>query len=163
MLSQFFLLFRLHQEALQFLFTCCHKGGIICISEVIDIFLAVLIPACDLSSPAFCISAYKLNKQGDYIQPWHTPFPIWNQSLVSCPILTVASWPAYSFLRRQETWSGNPVFLRIFRSLLWSTQSKALAQSVKQKQMFFWTFSAVAAQIHIPPTVRRVRFPPHPL
>ena len=22
-------------------------------------------------------SAYKLNKQGDNIQPWHTPFPIW--------------------------------------------------------------------------------------
>jgi len=27
-------------------------------------------------------SAYKLNKQGDNIQPWHTPFPIWNQSVV---------------------------------------------------------------------------------
>ena len=25
--------------------------------------------------------AYKLNKQGDNIQPWHTPFPIWNQSV----------------------------------------------------------------------------------
>ena len=25
-------------------------------------------------------SAYKLNKQGDNIQPWSTPFPIWNQS-----------------------------------------------------------------------------------
>ena len=33
--------------------------------------LAVLIPACDLFSPAFCMmySAYKLNKQGDNIQP----------------------------------------------------------------------------------------------
>ena len=41
------------------------------------IFLpALLIPACDSSSPAFHImySAYKLNKQGDNIQPWHTPF-----------------------------------------------------------------------------------------
>ena len=27
-------------------------------------------------------SAYKLNKQGDNIQPWCTPFPIWNQSVV---------------------------------------------------------------------------------
>ena len=27
-------------------------------------------------------SAYKLNKQGDNIQPWHAPFPIWNQSVV---------------------------------------------------------------------------------
>ena len=31
------LLFPLHQEALQFLFTFCSKGGVICISEVIDI------------------------------------------------------------------------------------------------------------------------------
>ena len=27
-------------------------------------------------------SVYKLNKQGDNIQPWCTPFPIWNQSVV---------------------------------------------------------------------------------
>ena len=27
-------------------------------------------------------SAYKLNKQGDNIHPWRTPFPIWNQSVV---------------------------------------------------------------------------------
>ena len=32
-------------------------------------------------------SAFKLNKQGDNIQPWHIPFPILNQSVVSCPIL----------------------------------------------------------------------------
>ena len=37
-------------------------------------------------------SAYKLNKQDDNIQPWHTPFPIWNQSVVPCPVLPVASW-----------------------------------------------------------------------
>ena len=46
-------------------------------------------------------SAYKLNKQGDNIQPWHTPFPIWNQSVAPCLLLTVASWPAYRFFRRQ--------------------------------------------------------------
>ena len=49
------------------------------------IFLpAILIPACASSSPAFLImySAYKLNKQGDNVQPWCTPFPIWNQSVV---------------------------------------------------------------------------------
>ena len=56
---------------------------------------ATLIPACGSSSPAFCMmySAYKLNKQGDNIQPWRTPFPIWNQSVVPCLVLTVASWP----------------------------------------------------------------------
>ena len=52
-----------------------------------------------LSSPAFLMiySAYKLNKQGDNIQPWRTPFPLWNQSVVPCPVLTVASWPATAF------------------------------------------------------------------
>ena len=65
------------------------------------IFLpAILIPACALTSPTFLMmySAYKLNKQGDNIQPWRTPFPIWNQSVVPCPVLTVASRPAYRFL-----------------------------------------------------------------
>ena len=28
------------------------------------------------------------------MQPWHTPFPIWNQSVVPCRVLTVASWQA---------------------------------------------------------------------
>ena len=37
-------------------------------------------------------SAYKLNKQGESIQPWRTPFPIWNQSVFPYPVLTVASW-----------------------------------------------------------------------
>ena len=53
------------------------------------IFLpAILIPTCVSPSPAFLMmySAYKLNKQGDNIQPWHTPFPIWNQSFVPCPV-----------------------------------------------------------------------------
>ena len=69
---------------------------------------AILIPACASSSSVFLLiySAYKLNKQGDNIQPWHTPFPIWNQSVVLCPVLTFASWPAYRFLKRQVRWSG---------------------------------------------------------
>ena len=94
------------------------------------IFLPViLIPACASLSPAFLVmySAYKLNKQGDNIQPWHTPLPIWNQSVVPCLVLTVASWPVYRFLRRQVRWSGIPIPFRIFHSFLWSTQSKALA------------------------------------
>ena len=68
------------------------------------IFLpATLIPACASFSPTFCMMypAYKIHKQVDTIQPWHTPFPIWNQSVGPCPILTVASWPAYRFLRGQ--------------------------------------------------------------
>ena len=94
------------------------------------IFLpAILIPACASSSPAFLVmcSSCKLNKQGDSIQPWCTSFPIWNQSVVPYPVLTVASWPAYRFLRRQVRWSGIPISFRISHSFLWSIQSKALA------------------------------------
>ena len=94
------------------------------------IFLpAFLIPASASSSLAFRMmySAYKLNKQGDNIQPWRTPFPVWNQSVVPCPVLTVSSWSAYRFHRRQVRWSGISISWRILHSLLWSTQSKALA------------------------------------
>ena len=82
--------------------------------------LAILIPACDLSSPVFCMtySAYKLNKQGN-IQPC-TPFPILTQSVVPCLLITFSSWPSYWFLRRQVRWSGIPTSLRIFHSLLYS-------------------------------------------
>jgi len=80
------------------------------------IFLpATVIPACASSSWAFHMrySAYNLNKQGGNIQPLHTPFLIWNQSAVPCSVLTVASWPAYRFLRRQIRWSGIPVSVSI--------------------------------------------------
>ena len=117
-LSQFFtLLFLFHQEVLQFLFAFCQNGGIICISEVIDSFSQQSYPpACASSSPAFHMmySSYKLYKQGDNIQPWHTPLPIWNRSVLPHPVLTVASWPAYRFLRRQVRWSGTPISFRIF-------------------------------------------------
>ena len=89
------------------------------------IFLpAVWIPACASSSPAFLTmySVYKLNKQGDNIQPWHTPFPIWKRSsyflVVPCPVLTLASWPAYRFLKSQVRWSGIPISFRIHS--MWS-------------------------------------------
>ena len=85
------------------------------------IFLpAILIPAYTSSSPAFHMmySAYKLNKQGDNIQPWSTPFTIWTQSVVPCPVLTVASRPAYRFLRRQFRWSDAPISFRIFQFIV---------------------------------------------
>ena len=52
--------------------------------------LGILIPAWNSSSLAFHMmySAYKLNKQGDNIQPYCTPFPVLSQSVVSCNILT---------------------------------------------------------------------------
>ena len=79
--------------------------------------LAILIPSCASSSSAFCMrySEYKLNKQGDNIQPWHSPYPIWNQSIAPCLALTIASWLTYRFLRRQVILSGIPIIWRIFQ------------------------------------------------
>ena len=68
------------------------------------IFLsAIWIPACASSNLAFHVmySARKLNKQGDNIQPWRTPFPIWNQSVVPFLVLSVVFWPEYRFFRKQ--------------------------------------------------------------
>ena len=55
--------------------------------------LEILISACASSSPAFHVmySAYKLNKQGDNIQPWHIPFSTW--LLVHLNVLSVSSKP----------------------------------------------------------------------
>ena len=88
------------------------------------IFLpAILIPVCPSSSLAICrmYPACKLNKQGDNIQPWCTPFPIFNLPVVPCPVLTSASWPAHRFLRRQIRLSVIPISLRMFYNLLWFT------------------------------------------
>ena len=70
----------------------------------------------------------KLNKQDDNRQPWQTTFPIWNQSVGLCPVLTIASWPAYRFLRRQVRWSGIPISCRIFHIFFWSTQRLSHSQ-----------------------------------
>ena len=58
--------------------------------------LAILNLACASSSLEFNMmySAHKLNKQSENIQLWCTPFQIWNQSIVPCPVLTIASWSA---------------------------------------------------------------------
>ena len=61
------------------------------------IFLAtILIPVCASPSPAFHMmySACMLNKHRDKIQLWCISFPIWNQSIVPCMVLTLALWPA---------------------------------------------------------------------
>ena len=102
------------------------KGSVICILRLLIFLLEILIPTCVSSSQAFHIiySAYKLSKQGDNIQPGHTPYQIWNQFVVPCQLQTFAPWPAYTFLRREVRSSGIPICLRIFHSLLWSTQSK---------------------------------------
>ena len=87
--------------------------------------LAILIPACDASSPAchMICSVLNLNKQGNSIQPCCTPFTIWSQSVVPCKVLTIAYWLTYRFLRRQVMWSGTPHVFKTLHSLLRSTPS----------------------------------------
>ena len=97
-------------------------------------FLTILIPACASSSLAFRMmySAHKLNKQGDKTQPWHTPFPIWNQSVVPYLVLTVASLPAYRFLRKQVRWSGIPIWLP-----RWLSGKESTCQCRRRKRLGF--------------------------
>ena len=105
------------------------------------IFLkAILIPDWVSSSPAFHMmySACKLNKQGHNIEWWSALFWSLNQPVVPCPVLADASWPAYSFLRKQVRWSATPISWRIFHSFLWSTQWKAFSsvQSLSCVRLF---------------------------
>ena len=102
--------------------------SVICISEVVGISIGNL----DFSlwvhpcQQFMWYSACKLSKQGDNIQPWRTPFPIFKQSIVPCLVLTVASCSAYRFLKRKVMWFGILTCLRIFQNLLWSTLSRPL-------------------------------------
>ena len=43
------------------------------------------------------------------MQAWCTPFLIYNQSVVPCPVLTVASSHAYRFLRKKIRWPAMPI------------------------------------------------------
>ena len=57
-------------------------------------------------------SAYKLNKQDDNKHCTTnscTPFSILNYSVAPYWVLTVSSWPSYSFLGRQVSLSGIPI------------------------------------------------------
>ena len=114
------------------------------------IFLpAILIPVCASSSPVFLMmySSCKLNKQSDNIQPWRTPFLIWNQSVVPFPFLTVASWLAYRFLKRQVRWSGILISLRSFHiccnphsERLWRSQ-ESRSRYFSGSLLLFWWFN----------------------
>ena len=112
------------KEELKSLFTFSSLSAIRVLSSaylrLLIFLLEILIPAWASSNPAFHImyTAYRLNKQSDNIQTWHTPFTIWKQSVVPCYVINFASWPAYRFLRSQIRWSGIPISLRIFHNLV---------------------------------------------
>ena len=95
----------------------CHWSGIIHLSEITAISPGNLDFSLWFIQPSISHDVLWLFNQGDSVQPWHTLSPILNQSIIPCLVLTVASWPAYRFLRRQVRWSGIAIFLRIFHSL----------------------------------------------
>ena len=107
-------------------------------------------------------SAYKLNKQGDNIQPWWTPFPIWNQSVVplwssNCCFLTCIQisqeagqvvW--YSHLLKNFPVCCDPHSLRLWHSHvvnydvvnLWHSQSLiwSILDIRRTVQIGYWPF-----------------------
>ena len=105
---------------------------------------AVLIPACASSSPAFLVmySAYKLNKQGDNIQPWCTPFPIWS-CLYILEISPLSVVTFHSFIH------SCPVFPAPFIEETLFAPLYVLAFFVKNKVpigawVYFWAFYLVS-------------------
>ena len=109
-------------------------------------FLAILIPAYASSSPGFHLmySAQKSYKQGNNIQPWCTPFPMWNQSVVPCLVLTIVSWPAHMFLRRQVVWYSH--LLKNFSQFVVIHTVRGF--SVVNEADIFWNSLAFMWSIH---------------
>ena len=135
------------------------------------IFLpAMLIPACASSGPAFLMmySVYKLNKQGDNMQPWHTPFPICNLSVVLCPVLMLLPDLHTDFSRDRSgslvfpsledfsTVCGDPMSsqgwfpLRLtgLMSLLSKGLSGVFSSSTVQKHQFFVALASLWSSSH---------------
>ena len=84
----------------------------------------------DLSSLAFHMrySAYKLNKQGDNIQPCHTPFQVLNESVVPCKVLTCflthkqVSQEAGKMVWYSHLFKNFPVCYDLHSQRLWCSQ-----------------------------------------
>ena len=53
----------------------------------------------------------------------------WNQSIVSCPVLTAASWPPYRFLKRQVRWSGIAISLRMASLMMLTFKSSFFSKA----------------------------------
>ena len=131
--------------------------------------LAILIPACASSSPAFQMmySANKLNKQGDDIQPWCTPFPMWNQSIVPHLVLTVVSWPAYRSVTCSRWFLPILAMCRNLASLRQNPENAVkVAASLPALQLGFRPVMRVYNQIHpsnIDSDVRNLRSDAKPI
>ena len=135
----FSLFFHSHQEAFSSSLLSAIRLVLSACLRLLTSLPAILTPAYASSSLAFLMmySAYKLNKQDDDKLPWHTTFTIWNQSVVSSPVLTVASWPAHRFLRWR---SGGLLFpsLEEFSTVYCDPHSQSLWHSQESRSTFFF-------------------------
>ena len=88
--------------------------------------------------------AYKLNKQGDNIQPWSTPFPIWNQSIVPCLVLICfltgiqISQEAGKVVRYSHVFQNFPQFVVIHTVKDFSIVSEAEVDIFLEFSCFFY-------------------------
>ena len=111
------------------------------------IFLpAILIPACASSSQAFWMmySGYKLNSQGDNIQPWCTLFPIWNRSIAPCLVLSVLTCKQISQEAGKMVWYSHlfknfPQFVLIYTVKGFSAVNKAEVDAFLELLIFLWS------------------------
>ena len=85
-------------------------------------------------------SKYKLNKQGDSMQPCRTPFQILNQSVAPYKVLVVASWPTYRFLLRKVRWPNIPISLSSFHSYCDPHNQRFLHNQWSRNRCFFLEF-----------------------
>ena len=108
-----------------------HKGGVICISEVIGISPGNLDSSLCFIQPGILHSVLCIEvklKRWQYTASMYS-FPDLEPVRVPSPVLTVASWPAYRFLKRQVRWSGIPIFEEfstvrcdLYNQRLWCSQ-----------------------------------------
>ena len=98
----------------------------------------------------------KLNKQGDNIQPWRTPFAIWNQSVVPCPVINPQfSSEAVTLLSASPkslfhslTWMIDPDIVSIHFQTLFTSKGTYPTSQLKgrdrqgpwSKESEFWLF-----------------------
>ena len=98
----FTVLFHFQQEGFYFLFTFCYKGGVICISEVIDI------------SPSNLVE--KAMAPHSSTLPWKIPWTEEPRRLQSMGLLrvghdSVTSLSLFTFMHWRRRWWPTPVFL----------------------------------------------------
>ena len=87
--------------------------------------------------------AQKLNKQSDNIQAWRAPFPIWNQSVFPCPVLTCfltciqISYEAGQVVWYSHLFQNFPQFIMIHTVKGFSIVNKAIVDVFLELSCFF--------------------------